>query len=184
MLIVGSSACIPKLVFTSFLYYLAFGESTDGTTVRGITQESISITLPVPTYAPGVDDSDKSTHTSTIRFGNVASAIDHTAKTQLEGCIEFGEKIASAYSNSPIAARDGVKMTGDDYFRKQNFQNMDHAADGILKFKLTDIHKQNIVQEDLGRAKMDNMTAFDLVTAATAITDAEIQKELKSGEEL
>lgn len=132
----------------------------------------------------GVDDSDKSTHVDTICFGNVASTIDHTAKSQLEGSIQFGHSIAEAYSNSPIAGRDEVKMTGDDYFWKQRFQNMDHAADGIKKFNLMAEHKQNIIHEDLGHQKLDAMTAHEILKEATAVTDADIQKELRGGEEL
>ncbi|KAE9383500.1 hypothetical protein BT96DRAFT_1009100 [Gymnopus androsaceus JB14] len=39
----------------------SFGEGSDGTTVRGVTQESRLITVSVPSYEPGVDDTDQST---------------------------------------------------------------------------------------------------------------------------
>ncbi|KAE9397608.1 hypothetical protein BT96DRAFT_1035611 [Gymnopus androsaceus JB14] len=154
----------------------AFGESTDGTTIRGITQECRHINLAVPSYAPGVDDSDPSTWTPTIRFAETAPALDHTAKRQFEGSMELGAKIAKTYSESPLAKRDGKTMDADDYFRKQVSQNMDHASDGKKKFNFTREKKLEVVYSDLGREAIDNMTKDEFLQARATITEADILK--------
>lgn len=119
--------------------------SSDGTTHRKVTIEASHSTLLCPTYAPGVDDSDQSTWTSQTRFVRVEPAIDHKAQTQFEGMKKMAEEISSTYSNSPLAERDGAKLEADEFFRKQEFQNMDHASDGKKKLNLCAEHKRKII---------------------------------------
>ncbi|KAL6299849.1 hypothetical protein BKA93DRAFT_741585, partial [Sparassis latifolia] len=88
---------------------------SDGTTHHKITYESRHITLPVPTYEPGIDDSDKSTWMHRTRFAEVTPALDHTAQRQFKGSQQLSERIASAYTDSPLASRDGQKMEHDDW---------------------------------------------------------------------
>ena len=84
--------CTSDFSWTSERRILGFGESTDGTAHRKITYESHHITLAVPSYELGVDDSDKSTWTNRIRFVEVEPALDHTAKTQFEGSKNLASK--------------------------------------------------------------------------------------------
>ena len=62
---------IHSLQFVAKQIALGFGESSDGTAHRKITYKAHHATLVVPSYAPGVDDSDASTWTSRIRFVEV-----------------------------------------------------------------------------------------------------------------
>ncbi|KAE9382581.1 hypothetical protein BT96DRAFT_952080 [Gymnopus androsaceus JB14] len=76
-------------------------------------------------------------------------------------------------------------MEPDDYFHKQNFQNADHTADGKKKFRLTDEKKEQIVNHDLGREKMDDMSASAILQEMLEIMDADIGKAAgKNAEEL
>ncbi|PPQ84189.1 hypothetical protein CVT26_012756 [Gymnopilus dilepis] len=153
-----------------------FGASSDGTTNRKITFESNHITLQCPTYTPGVDDSDRSTWTSQTRFVKVEPAIDHKAQTQFEGTKKLAEQIASAYSNSPLAERDGAKMEADDWFRKQEFQNMDHASDGKKKLNLCAEYKKDVIAGDLGREALKALETGEFVKSLAALTKDDVEK--------
>ncbi|GBE90032.1 hypothetical protein SCP_1800540 [Sparassis crispa] len=152
----------------------AFGESTDGTTHRKITYEARHITLAVPSYAPGVDDSDKSTWTFRTRFAEVAPVLDHTAQRQFKGSQQLAEKISQTYSNSPLATREGQSMETDNWIRKQVMQNMDHAVDRKKKFKLCQDWKEDVTRRDLGRERMDVLSSAELVTAICSISADDI----------
>ncbi|KAJ7133049.1 hypothetical protein C8R44DRAFT_730245 [Mycena epipterygia] len=119
-----------------------FVESSDGTTHHGVTVESRHITLLVPSYAPGVDDSDISTWKHQTRFVEVAPALDHTGQRQFEAAVALQRKINGSW-------------TKNDYWRKKMGECKDHAADGKKEFKFSAAHKKEIIIQDLGRASMD-----------------------------
>jgi hypothetical protein len=106
----------------------------------------------------------------------MAPAVDHTAKTQFNGSKALAEQIATIYSESPLANRDGKRMDVEDYARKSDFQNMDHAADGKLKHKLFGSWKKNILYEDMGASIAENMDTEELLSALVSITDEEIKQ--------
>jgi hypothetical protein len=89
-------------------------ESSDGTTLRGITVESRHVTLLVPSYALNVD----ATWKHRTRFVEVAPALDYTAQRQFEGTVEAANRIADVYSRSPLAAQERRIMDKNDYWRK------------------------------------------------------------------
>ncbi|KAF8160043.1 hypothetical protein B0H34DRAFT_629894, partial [Crassisporium funariophilum] len=151
-----------------------FGESSDGTAHRKVTYEAHHVTLAVPSYQPGVDNSDTSTWTNSIRFVQVEPALDHTAKTQFEGSKDLTSKIATAYSNSPLSEQDGAKMEMNDWIRKEEFMGMDHAADGKKKFKLTAEWKEEVACEDLGEKAMDLMDADEIMQAMLSIPEEDV----------
>ncbi|KAJ7237982.1 hypothetical protein C8J57DRAFT_1727742 [Mycena rebaudengoi] len=154
-----------------------FVESSDGTTLRGITAESRHITLLVPSYAPGVDDSDQSTWSHRTRFMEVDFALDHTAQRQFEGTLEAANRIADVYSRSPLAVQQKRVMDKNIYWRKKIGEMKDHAADGKKGFKLSEEHKRNIVIQDLGRAALDDsdVTTGQILTTILSITEDELQ---------
>ncbi|KAJ7197518.1 hypothetical protein B0H12DRAFT_976458, partial [Mycena haematopus] len=153
-----------------------FVESSDGTTHRGITVESRHITLLVPSYAPGVNDSDKSTWTHQTRFVEVAPALDHTGQSQFEGTREVAERIANTYSRSPLAAQEKRIMDKNEYWRKKIGESKDHAADGKKEFGLSAAHKKEIVIRDMGRAAMDetDLQTGTILSAMLDITDDDL----------
>ncbi|KAJ7031022.1 hypothetical protein C8F04DRAFT_900538, partial [Mycena alexandri] len=102
---------------------------SDGTTLHGISINSRHVTLLVPSYAPGVDDTDQSTWTHKTRFLEVAPELDHTAETQFEGTKALATEIADTFSRSPLAAQQQRVMDKNDYWRKKMGENKDHAAD-------------------------------------------------------
>ena len=154
---------------------LGFGESSDGTAHRKITYEAHHATLAVPSYAPGVDNSDASTWTSRIWFIKVEPALDHTAKTQFDGTKHLASRIATTYSESPLSGRDGMKMDTKDWIHKEEFQNMDHAADGKKKFNLTAEWKEEVICEDLGEKAMEDMDTDEIIQAILSIPREEIE---------
>ncbi|PPQ90650.1 hypothetical protein CVT25_006633 [Psilocybe cyanescens] len=151
-----------------------FGESTDSTAHHKITYKARHVTLAVPSYEPGIDDSDMSTWTNHIRFVQVEPALDHTAKTQFKGSKDLASKIAMAYLESPLSERDGMKIETNDWMHKEEFQNMDHAADGKKKFKLTAEWKEEVICEDLGEKAMDEMDADEIMQAMLSIPQEDI----------
>jgi len=159
---------------THLKHFLGFGESSDGTTDRKVTYECHHVTMPVPSYLPGVDDSDETTWTPKTRFVTVEPALDHTAKTQFEGTKSMATAIASAYSNSPLAARDGTTMERDDYIRKNEFQNMDHASDGKKKLSLCKEWKQEVVLQDSGREIFNSLESGDFQTSLSTLSEEDI----------
>jgi hypothetical protein len=140
-----------------------------------VTYESHHVTLACPTYLPGVDDSDKSTWVNQTRFVMVEPALDHKSKTQFEGTKELAGKIATVYSNSPLATRDDTSMEANDWIRKQEYQNMDHAADGKKKLSLCQEWKKEVVVEDIGRNAMDALESGQFLDSLTSLTRAEIE---------
>jgi hypothetical protein len=109
---------------------LGFVESSDGTTLRGITIESRHISLLTPSYHPEVDDADQSKWQHRTRFLEVAPALDNTAQQQFDGTLEAANRIADVYSRSPLAVQERRKMDKNDYWRKKLGEGKDHAADG------------------------------------------------------
>jgi hypothetical protein len=154
-----------------------FVESSDGTSHRATTVESRHITLRVPSYAPDVDDTDKSTWTTRTRFLNLEQALDHTAQRQFDGAKEAASRIADTYTRSPIAAQKQQTMHVDDYYRKKLGEMKDHAADGKKGFGLSAAHKEAIVIRDLGRDAIDDadMETSQILLGMLDITDEDLQ---------
>ena len=153
---------------------IGFVESCDGTTHRKINMESLHSTLFCPTYDEGVDDSDRSTWKPQTRFMAVAPTLAHTAVAQVDHSRSFGNRIAGAYSESPLAKRDGNHMDIDDYLRKQIGQVSDHASDQKKKFALTQDIKKELLLRDLGEEHMDALTTTELLHAILAVSNEEI----------
>ncbi|KAJ7451260.1 hypothetical protein B0H11DRAFT_1742871 [Mycena galericulata] len=154
-----------------------FIEGSDGTTHRGITVESRHITLAVPSYAPGVDDSDTSTWTHRTRFLEVAPAIDHTAQRQFVGTLEAANRITDIYNRSPLAAQEKRLMDKNEYWRKKLGENKDHAADGKKGFRLSAEKKKNVAIQDLGRAAMedDDVQTSEILETMLSITEDDLE---------
>ena len=106
----------------------------------------------------------------------VEPALDHTAKTQFEGTKEMASRIATAYSSSPLAERDGAKMETDDYIRKNEFQNMDHASDGRKKLSHCREWKKEVITEDTGTRIMKALESGEFVSSMSSLTPAEIEE--------
>ncbi|RDB18250.1 hypothetical protein Hypma_000601 [Hypsizygus marmoreus] len=151
-----------------------FGKSSDGTSHRKTTYESVHACVLAPTYAPDADDSDRSTWTQQLRFVDVSPAVDHTAQSQFENGQHLAARIMKTYSDSPLASRDGATMETDDYIRKQIFQNMDHAADGKKKFALNGEWKKAVLFKDLGLKEMETMDLDDVLKLLVSLTEEEI----------
>ncbi|KAJ7504739.1 hypothetical protein B0H11DRAFT_1669466, partial [Mycena galericulata] len=154
-----------------------FIEGSDGTTHRGITVESRHITLAVPSYAPGVDDSDTSTWTHRTRFLEVSPAIDHTAQRQFEGTLEAANRITDIYNWSPLAAQEKRLMDKNEYWRKKLGENKDHAADGKKGFRLSAEKKKNVAIQDLGRAAMEDadVQTSEILETMLSITEDDLE---------
>ncbi|KAF9528451.1 hypothetical protein CPB83DRAFT_766593 [Crepidotus variabilis] len=152
------------------------GECSDGTTDRKTTYESHHVTYKCPTYLPDVDDSDSSTWTHRTRFVTVEPAVDHTGKTQFEGTQHLAAEIAAAYSDSPLAKGDGKTMSADDWIRKEEFQNMDHAADGKKKLEFCTKWKKEVLTEDLGNDLLDYLETGELHSRLASLSDEDLAK--------
>ncbi|KAF7331459.1 hypothetical protein MKEN_00024600 [Mycena kentingensis (nom. inval.)] len=162
-----------------------FTEATDGTGYRGITYEGHHNTLRAPTYAPGVDDTDKSTWKVQTRFVNVTNSVSHTAEAQFRGIRKTAERLADLYNRSPFSAQDARIMDKDDYFRKKMGENRDHAADGKKAFKISAEYKKRIVFEDLGRKAIENEIFDDaeILLATLGVDDAQLCEYHQVGKE-
>ncbi|KAJ7607053.1 hypothetical protein FB45DRAFT_764529 [Roridomyces roridus] len=155
--------------------FYCFIESSDGTTHRGMTVECRHITLSTPSYAPGVDDNDKSTWSHETRFVEVAHALDHTAQSQFEGTMEVANRLADLYNRSPLSEQERRTIDKNDYWRKKMGECRDHASDGKKAFELSAAHKKNIILEDLGRAAIeDDMDTSGILLAMLNITDDDL----------
>ncbi|KAJ7588432.1 hypothetical protein C8J56DRAFT_785804 [Mycena floridula] len=128
-------------------------------------------------YAPGVDDSDQSTWKPQTQFLKVASALDHTAKCQVQGTEDAFTRIADAYSQSPIATRDGKSLELDDLYRKKVAEVKDHAADGKKGFKIAADQKKTVFWRDMGREALDDETvnADYIIQILLKITNKELE---------
>ncbi|KAF8152947.1 hypothetical protein B0H34DRAFT_677181 [Crassisporium funariophilum] len=162
---------------------LGFGESSDGTAHRKVTYEVHHVTMSVPSYQPGINDSDKSTWTYHTRFVEVEPALDHTAKTQFNGTKDLASRIATAYLESPLSDRDGVKMETDDWIRKEEFAHADHAADGKKKVRLCGEWKEEVACQDLGEKAMDSMDPDEILRAMLSIPQEEVDAVRSAGHE-
>jgi hypothetical protein len=65
-------------------------------------------------------------------------------------------------------------METNDWIHKEEFQNMDHAADGKKKFKLSAEWKEEVICEDFGEKAMDEMDADDIIQAMLSILQEEV----------
>ncbi|KAJ7614870.1 hypothetical protein FB45DRAFT_758179 [Roridomyces roridus] len=156
-------------------YLIGFIESSDSTTHRGMTVECRHITLPTPSYAPGVDDNDQSTWSYETRFVEVAQALDHTAQSQFEGTKEVANRLADLYNRSPLSEQERRTIDKNDYWRKKMGECRDHASDGKKAFELSAAHKKNIIVEDLGRAAIeDDADTSGILLAMLNMTDDDL----------
>jgi hypothetical protein len=162
-----------------------FTESSDGTGHRKINYESRHISAIVPTYAPGVDDSDSSTWKPRTRFLEVAPSLSHTAHSQVEGEKLLAMKVAAAFTNCPSSKAAGISMSWQDWFRKELAQMSDHANDQKAKKDEKDDVKHQILIEDLGSQEAEALSVEELLNAVLAISQDEIEeKSGKSFDEL
>lgn len=166
------------------MFITGHAKGSDGTTVRGITHESLTIALLAPTYAPDVDDSDQATWQPQVRFGEVIPALDHTAQTQANSSYEFAARVSGVYSNSPMAAREGKVFTGDDFLLKENAGHGDHAADAQLRHKLKGKRKQEILINQFADREMNMMTIGQIAEVALGISEEDLIKAAPKGVEL
>jgi hypothetical protein len=67
-------------------------------------------------------------------------------------------------------------MDKNDYWRRKLAEGKDHAADGKKSFKISAIHKRNIVIEDLGRAAMDDedVTTSRILSSMLELTEEDM----------
>ncbi|KAJ7101157.1 hypothetical protein C8R44DRAFT_641506, partial [Mycena epipterygia] len=101
----------------------------------------------------------------------VAPALDHTGQRQFDGTMEAANRIADTYTRSPVAAKDKRIMDKNEYWRKKLGESKDHAADGKKEFKISEVHKKDVVIRDMGRAAMDEV---DVKTGKILLTMLEI----------
>ncbi|KAJ7578909.1 hypothetical protein C8J56DRAFT_1110943 [Mycena floridula] len=159
-------------------------ESSDGTNHRGLTVESRHFTFLAPSYAPGVNNSDKSTWTYQTWFVEAAHALDHTAERQVQGTEEAVTRIADVFSRSPLAEREEKTMELDDFYRRKVGEMKDHAADGKKGFKISKERKKEVVQRDLGKKALDStsVSADHVIEILLSITDKELEAAGKMSE--
>jgi hypothetical protein len=138
--------------------------SSDGTSNRNIKYEARHITLKAPTYSP---DPSAPTEAFATRLVEVNHALDHTAQTQYEGWDIINNKIIDTYTNSPLGHRDaleGVTYVHNDLYRKGVSYHADHASDVRLAARKFKERKQAVIEGDLGRQKIEEMSEEDVET--------------------
>ncbi|KAJ7049315.1 hypothetical protein C8F01DRAFT_1093502 [Mycena amicta] len=150
----------------------AYGLSSDGTTFRSVNYESRHITLPIPDYK---NPNAKPVFRTVMLDLNHAH--DHTAQTQFEGDVDTGAGAINAYRKSPIYDAKEAPIDNDDFLRKQNRQNLDHAADGKKKVDLMREGRQRVAEKDLGKAKFTKMEELDQFNAAGHVNDKALENE-------
>ncbi|KAJ7347067.1 hypothetical protein DFH08DRAFT_700045 [Mycena albidolilacea] len=154
----------------------SFTESSDGTSHCKISFEYCSLSTMLPTYAPGVDDTDPATWKPRTQFLEVETSLSHTLEVQLDGTKMLAAKIADATMNAPSSISRSITMDWKDWFRKQLAQMADHAADQGRKHELTSELKHSIIIEDLGEQESGAFSIAELFDALLAISEEEIQK--------
>lgn len=140
--------------------------------MRHVNYESRHITLPIPNYK----DPKAKPVMKTVML-ELNHAHDHTAQTQFDGDLAAGAAITNAYRNSPIYDEHDTPLDEDDFLRKQKSQNLDHAADGKKKVNITRERKLRVVQKDLGKVKLAEMSALDKFNTVCNIDDAALEEE-------
>ncbi|KAJ7349706.1 hypothetical protein DFH08DRAFT_935700 [Mycena albidolilacea] len=153
-----------------------FTESSDGTSHRKTSLECRSLSGMLPTYEPGVDDTNPSTWRPRTRFLEVAPSLSHTAQAQVDGTTFLASKIATALTKSPSAIAEGLEMDWKDWFRKQLAQMSDHANDQKLKHEISSEVKHDIVIEDLGVQESETLSLAELMDALLAISEEEVEE--------
>ncbi|KAI5890702.1 uncharacterized protein SCHCODRAFT_02679610 [Schizophyllum commune H4-8] len=149
--------------------------SSDGTSHKKIQYEATAISHAVPTYEPGVDDSDPSTWVQATRFVSVKEAVRHDAESQHRGKLEFGKEMADVYNRSPLATADGGKMRDDEWSVKQLGQSKDHAADGIKEKALAEAQKEQDIKKRLAQEAYSKVDMHTLLDAVFSLTEADVQ---------
>ncbi|KAJ7635087.1 hypothetical protein FB45DRAFT_744511 [Roridomyces roridus] len=148
---------------------VAFGVSSDGTTIKRVNHEGRHITLKTR------DSNGEETFKT--RVFDLAHAHDHTAETQLEGEMAAGAAIINAYTNSPIYEAVNAPIDTRDFLRKQKWQNMDHAKDGKKKLELVRELKLEAVHDDLGEEEWKEMESVDRFNVTCAVSNEELEEE-------
>ncbi|KAJ6574411.1 hypothetical protein B0H19DRAFT_1063370 [Mycena capillaripes] len=136
--------------------------SSDGTSNRNVKYEARHITLKAPTYN---SDPESPSEAFATRLVEVNHALDHTAQTQYKGWDIINDKIIDTYANSPLGQRDaleGVTYARDDLYRKGVAYNSDPAADVRLAARKFKERKQLVIESDLGREKIQEMSDEDV----------------------
>lgn len=143
--------------------------SSDGTSEKHINYESQHIAFKNP--------NSRKIATHVLRVFNVASSIDHTSETQVEGWKNRITSLADLFNRSPFALRHNQSLFSLEFARKLKGMNGDHAADQKKTFALMGAWKYWMTLLDLGSAKLRSTPVpeiVDLVNSAhaTKITNA------------
>ncbi|KAL1664394.1 hypothetical protein GGF50DRAFT_54962 [Schizophyllum commune] len=148
--------------------------SSDGTSHKKIQYEATHISHAVPTYAPDVDDNDKSTWIKKTRFVAVKEAVRHDAISQHKGKMELGKQMTDLYNRSPLSVADGSQMRDDAWSTGQLGQSKDHAADGLKETELARAEKEKDVKLRLAEEAYSKVDWKTLLDAVFSLTEEEV----------
>ncbi|KAJ3012717.1 hypothetical protein NUW54_g1789 [Trametes sanguinea] len=156
-----------------------FTISGDGTSHRRVNYEARHMLTHVPAQATEphtcAGSSRDSSHQSPPaqcadwvpknRTLGVASSVDHTSETQLQGWQQTLHGLVQAYNQSPLAQRDGGALALEDCITKLAGMSGDHASDQLKTHGLVRNWKREMTYLVLGR---DRIASGNLPTAEAA----------------
>ena len=66
-------------------------------------------------------------------------------------------------------------MNIEDWIRKEEYQNMDHASDGKKKLALCAAWKKEVVTEDVGQQALEALESGRFLGALSSLTKEEVE---------
>lgn len=104
----------------------------------------------------------------------MASSIDHTSETQVEGWKNRIISLADLFNRSPLALRQNQSLFSSEFARKLKGMNGDHAADQKKTFGLMGAWKHRMTLLDLGSSKLCSAPVPEIVELVNSAHTAKI----------
>ncbi|PPR01504.1 hypothetical protein CVT26_015127 [Gymnopilus dilepis] len=150
--------------------------SSDSTSHRHIEYECRSIALQVVDYS----DPSKQRQWKTRTLG-VGTSVNHTSQTQVDGLKARLEELATVFNNSPLAKREGLRFSPDDFAYRLIGTSGDHAADQKAAHEIMRVWRLEAIFLRLGEEALFQMDVARVI--ATLMPMKARQIEAHGGQE-
>ncbi|KAJ3559082.1 hypothetical protein NP233_g11354 [Leucocoprinus birnbaumii] len=111
-----------------------------------------------------------------MRSMGVGTSIDHTSETQMNGLRKRLEDIAAIFNSSPLAKREALSFSPDDFAYRLIGTSGDHAADQQKSHRLLALWRMDVILQRMGEEALFAMDPMQLVEVLLPFKQAQVAK--------
>lgn len=110
----------------------------------------------------------------TLRTLGVGTSVNHTSATQVDGLKQRLHELAEIFNNSPLAKREGLRFTPDDFAYRLIGTSGDHAADQKKSHEILRVWHMEIILQRLGEEALFQMDVGRLLSILAPLKATQI----------